>query len=85
MAGNLLGGYCGGRLGARRSLLASSVLAGLGWLTISSSPSLALLVLGRVVCGVSAGFSSSNGPILVAQYRCLTHSLTPIQIYSDLD
>ena len=69
MAGGLLGGYCGGRFGPRRAMLASCLPAALGWVIIASSPTFATLVLGRVLCGLSSGFCDSNVPLLVAQYR----------------
>ena len=69
MVGCLLGGYCGGRFGPKRTILASCVPGALGWLLITFSPHLAALVVGRVLCGLSSSFCSANCSLLVAQYR----------------
>ena len=71
IAGNLLGGYCGGKFGPKRTILASCVPGALGWIIIASSPHLATLILGRILSGIAGGFSSSNCFLLVAQYRSL--------------
>ena len=65
----LPGGYCGGRFGPKRTIMASCVVATLGWLLIGLSPSVAWLVLGRVICGIGSSFSTANCSLLVAQYR----------------
>ena len=67
--GSLLGGYFGGRFGPKRTILASCVPAALGWILISSSPHLSTLILGRILCGLSAECITSNCPLLVAEYR----------------
>ena len=69
MAGGLLGGYCGGRFGPRKAVMVSCLPGALSWIIISSSPHLALLILGRILCGLSMSFSLCNIPLLVAQYR----------------
>ena len=71
IVGCLLGGYCGGRFGPKRTILASCVPAALGWIIIASSPHLSTLILGRILSGIAGGFSSSNCSLLVAQYRFL--------------
>ena len=63
------GGYCGGRYGPKRTIMASCVVAGLGWLLIGLSPGVPWLVLGRVICGIGSSFSTANCSLLVAQYR----------------
>ena len=69
MAGALLGGYCGGRFGPKKAMLASCLPAALGWIIIASSPHYAPLILGRVICGLGSSFFSSNCSLLVAQFR----------------
>ena len=69
MVGCLLGGYCGGRFGPKRTILASCVPAALGWIILASSSRLATLILGRVLCGLGMSFSTPNCSLLVAQYR----------------
>ena len=69
MFGCLLGGYCGGRFGPKRTILASCLPAALGWIIIASSPHYAPLILGRVICGLGSSFFSSNCSLLVAQFR----------------
>ena len=71
IAGNLLGGYCGGRFGPKKTILTSCIPGALGWIIIASSPHLATLILGRILSGIAGGFSSSNCSLLVAQYRSL--------------
>ena len=70
MAGALLGGYCGGRFGPKKAMLASCLPAALGWIIIASSPHFAPLILGRVLCGLGVSLSFPNSPLLAAQYRC---------------
>ena len=54
LVGSLLGGYCGGRFGPRlTSDLLTCLPSALGWLTMALSPNLALLLAGRVLCGVN--------------------------------
>ena len=69
IVGCLLGGYCGGRFGPKRTILASCVPAALGWIIIASSPHLATLILGRVLCGIAGCFMDPNCSLLVARYR----------------
>ena len=69
IVGALLGGYIGGRFGPKTAIMASCVPAGLGWILIAVSPHFAVLVLGRIVCGLSSSFCSANISLLVAQYR----------------
>ena len=73
----LTGGYCGGRYGPKRTIMASCVVAALGWLLIGLSPSVTWLVLGRVICGVGSSFSTANCSLLVAQYRLVPTILAP--------
>ena len=53
LVGSLLGGYCGGRFGPRLTTLLTCLPSALGWLTMALSPNLALLLAGRVLCGVN--------------------------------
>ena len=69
VAGSLLGGYCGGRLGPRRTILASCVLGALGWTTIALSSYIEMIVVGRILCGLAAAFTTANCSLLVSQYR----------------
>jgi len=69
--GSLLGGYYGGRVGPKRSVMVASVLAAVSWLTICLSPHLSTLVLGRFINGLSLGFSTANCALLVAQYSSM--------------
>ena len=71
MFGALLGGYCGGRFGPKRTILASCLPAALGWIIIASSPHFATLILGRLLCGLGMSLSTPNCSLLVAQYRLL--------------
>ena len=66
--GCLIGGYCGGRFGPKRTILCSGLPAILGWLCLAFSPSLGVLIFARVVCGVATSFASANCSMLVAQY-----------------
>jgi len=68
MVGSLLGGYCGGRFGPKRTILASCLPAALGWVVIASSPHFATLIVGRVLCGLGVSISFPNSPLLAAQY-----------------
>ena len=69
IVGCLLGGYCGGRFGPKRTILASCVPAALGWIILASSSHLSVLILGRVLCGLGMSFSTPNCSLMVAQYR----------------
>merc|ERR1719433_126585 len=68
MVGSLLGGYCGGRFGPKRTILASCVPAALGWFIIATSPHLSVIILGRLLCGIGVSISFPNSPLLAAQY-----------------
>ena len=72
--GCLLGGYLGGRFGPKKTTQASCVVVMVGWVAIAASPHLSLLVLGRFLTGVGVCLQVSNTSLLVAQYRCNTHS-----------
>ena len=67
--GCLVGGYLGGRYGPKRTLHLSCVICIAGWLCISLSPHLSLLIVGRLIAGFGGAFSSANNSLLVAQYR----------------
>ena len=69
MLGCLIGGYCGGRFGPKKTILASCLPAALGWIIISSSPHFATLILGRLLCGLGLSIGFPNSPLLAAQYR----------------
>ena len=66
--GSLLGGYCGGRFGPRLTTLLTCLPSALGWLGMALSPSLSLLMAGRVLCGVSSVLAAPNCSLLVAQF-----------------
>ena len=67
--GSLIGGYCGGQYGPRRTILVSCVVASLGWLLLGLAHHVSLMVVGRIVCGIGSSFSTANCSLLVAQYR----------------
>ena len=69
VSGSLVGGYCGGRYGPRRTIMASCLCGALGWVTITLSPYILTSVLGRVLCGMASSFTTANCSMLVAQYR----------------
>ena len=71
MTGSLVGGYCGGRFGPRRTILASCVLGAAGWTIIALSSHIEMIVAGRILCGLAASFSTANCSLLVSQYRCI--------------
>ena len=66
--GCLIGGYCGGKFGPKKTMLLFSFPAIISWLGIAFSPYLGFLILGRVVCGFCAAISIANSSLLVAQY-----------------
>ena len=68
--GCLIGGYCGGRFGPKRTILCSGFPAIIGWLCLAFSPNLGVLIFARVVCGVATNIASANCSMLVAQYSC---------------
>ena len=68
MFGCLIGGYCGGRFGPKRTVLCSGFPAIVGWLCIAFSPHLGVLIAGRLLCGFCSSMCSANCSMLVAQY-----------------
>ena len=67
IVGSLLGGYCGGKIGPKKTILASYIPGALGWIIIAFSPHVATLILGRVLCGLSVGLNAPNAPMLITQ------------------
>ena len=67
--GGLVGGYLAVRWGPKRMMQVSCLVNVLGWVSIAASPHLALLILGRLICGLGSSMASSNMSLLVAQYR----------------
>merc|ERR1712025_1430988 len=82
MFGCLIGGYCGGRFGPKRSFLFSGVPAILGWLCLALSPNLGMLIFGRVVCGVATSVASPNCSMLVAQYSSTERRGTFLSLFA---
>jgi len=66
--GCLIGGYCGGTFGPKRTILCSGFPAIFGWLCLALSPNLGVLIFARVVCGVTNSIAFANCSMLVAQY-----------------
>merc|ERR1719369_113322 len=66
--GGLMGGYLGHQLGPKAAIVIACVPGFLGWILISTTPFVALFILGRVLAGVSASLMAANVPLLVAQY-----------------
>ena len=73
ICGSLLGGYCGGRFGPRLTTLSACLPSALGWLTMALSPSLPVLLAGRVICGICGLMAVPNSSLLVAQYSGPRH------------
>ena len=73
ISGSLLGGYCGGRFGPRLTTLTACLPSALGWLTMALSPSLPVLLAGRVICGICTLMAVPNCSLLVAQYSGPRH------------
>ena len=69
MFGALSGGYLGGKYGPKKTIQASCIICGVGWLLMCFSTHLSMLIIGRILCGYGASFSSANCSLLVAQYR----------------
>jgi len=66
--GALLGGYCGGRFGPRRTILFFCGPALIAWLAIAFAPSLPFLIGGRVLAGICSSVNTANCSMLIAQY-----------------
>ena len=67
--GGLVGGYLAMRCGPKKMMQVSCLVNVLGWVSIAASPHLALLIMGRFICGLGSSMASSNMSLLVAQYR----------------
>ena len=67
--GSLMGGYLAVRCGPKRMMQVSCLVNVLGWVSIAASPHLALLIMGRFICGLGSSMAISNMSLLVAQYR----------------
>ena len=67
--GCLVGGYLAVRCGPKRMMQVSCLVNVLGWISIAASPHLAMLIMGRFICGLGGGMAASNMSLLVAQYR----------------
>ena len=71
MFGALSGGYLGGKYGPKKTIQVSCVICSLGWLLVCLAPHLSMLIIGRILAGFGASFSSANCSLLVAQYRLI--------------
>ena len=67
--GGLVGGYLAMRCGPKKMMQVSCLVNVLGWVSIAASPHLALLIIGRFICGLGGSMSNSNMSLLIAQYR----------------
>jgi SP family galactose:H+ symporter-like MFS transporter len=65
--GAILGGPIADRLGRRRSLLLAAAIFALGALGTAFSPSVTLLIAGRVVVGVAIGAASFIAPMYISE------------------
>ena len=65
--GGLLSALLGHLLGSRRMLILLALPDLTGWVLIASSPSLSLLLAGRLLTGIAAGGYFSNIQIYVAE------------------
>jgi len=71
--GGLLSAFLGHLLGSRRMLILLSLPDLTGWVLIASSPSLSLLLAGRLLTGIAAGGYFSNIQIYVAEISQARH------------
>lgn len=71
MAGAIVGAALGGRLadrlGRRRLIMLGAVLFFVGSLIMAIAPTVAVLIVGRVLDGVGIGFASVVGPLYIAE------------------
>ena len=77
--GAILGGYLGGKYGPKLTITISCLVAGAGWILMAVSPNLALLITGRIICGVGQAFSTANNSMLIAQYRLIKYEILTIE------
>jgi len=66
--GCFCGGYIAGKYGPKFAIQISCIIGVVGWLLMSVSPHLSLLIIGRIICGFGSSFSSANCSMLVAQF-----------------
>lgn len=67
MAGALLGGTLADRVGRRKVLITSGIIFCAGSLLMAVAPSVLILILGRVVTGISLGMVSVASPIYISE------------------
>jgi len=82
LTGSLVGGYCGGRFGPRRTILCAAVPGILAWLAVALAPGLAVLLVGRVLSGVCCSVTTANASLLVTQYSSLHRRGTFLSLFS---
>lgn len=69
--GCLLGGYLGGRIGPKRTILVVSPVGMVTWLVITFSPHILPLLIARFALGIVASFSTALCSLLVVQFSSL--------------
>ena len=67
LVGALLSGPCAQILGRKKALIVYGLPFTLGWLILFLSKSVSMLILGRVVCGFSAGIFSGTAPSYIVE------------------
>ena len=67
LAGSLLAGELGDRLGRKRTLLVASACFALGAVLEAAAPDAVVLVLGRLVVGVGVGVAAVAAPLYAAE------------------
>lgn len=82
LTGSLVGGYCGGRFGPRRTILCVAIPGILAWLAVALAPGLAVLLIGRVLSGVCCSVTTANASLLVTQYSSLHRRGTFLSLFS---
>ncbi|WP_046900147.1 sugar porter family MFS transporter [Gluconobacter oxydans] len=85
MVGAAVGAVCGGRLsylfGRKRLLLSSAVLFVLGSLLCALATSVTLLIVGRMVLGVSVGIASFTAPLYISEIAHQHYRGSLISVY----
>jgi sugar porter (SP) family MFS transporter len=67
MVGALLGGTLADRIGRRKVMIAAGVLFCAGSTLMAVAPSVSILILGRIITGISLGMVSVTAPIYISE------------------
>ena len=59
-------------LGRKKALILYGIPFTIGWLTLAFANSVTLLIVGRVVCGFSAGLFSGTAPSYVVEVSVIS-------------